>query len=378
MFLKIKRNLKESIGVFITFFAICFFACVSIRCVLSSMQIIINSNEYLSDKFKIVEFKDQSKITKNEFIEAIESINGIILYENFIMSNEDESKIRGCGIYFNESIPKKPPIYEGSFFSIKDSTSDTPTVIIGKNLLGRTQIVNDTRYLVYNKVFYKVIGIMGYKNINSHYDDEFIINLKAYIINDNNFSVNLSTFFWKIDNVNGNVNETLRSIYNKLKVVNPYFQMNETQITNSKTYSPLSWAIHNTSSIIIIVILIILSLLFNVINITYLWVYNRQKDIGVRKAYGATNKRLILVTILKYQFIAIMASIMALLVLLFLEKHTSVLNILYDIKISKYILTSATISSLVFALFIGFIATIIPVKSILKMNANDIIRGRMV
>lgn len=372
---KVIRECKKSLGIFVVFFTISLFITVVSFYIVSFRQDIIKSNECLSSKFIMVNFQNASRLDKETFMNTIESENGIILYKNFAYFDKDNSNsiVRGNGIYFNENYFNSVPIYEGRFFGVEDAKSNTPMIVLGKNLLSKTITKNNERYFLYDEIYYRVIGTLGYRNQSSMYDELFIINLKAYVHN-SDFNKSLIGY-WKIDNIGGNPQKSLDNIYNKLKAMDKGIQVSI--VNESVDYNPLKDTLNKSKNIIIITIILIAVLFINIINITQFWVKGKQKEIGIRKAFGGTNRNIILRIIFEYQLISIFAAILAVLSVFLLKHYPKVLILIEQSNFNRDTYIQSVLFMIIFSLILGTVTALIPVKQVLKMEANDIIRGRL-
>lgn len=372
---KVIRYCKKSLGIFTVFLTISVFITVVIFYLISFQQNIIKSNECLSNKFITFDFENVSNITTSTFINTIQNEKNIILYKNFVITDKNNlnSLIRGNGIYFNKSYFNSIPIANGRFFELKDSNSDKPMIVLGKNLLDKTITKNNQKYFLYDGISYKVIGILGFKTQSSMYDNLFILNLKSYIKNSKDFKSVLNSN-WKIDSTNGTQQKLLGHIYNKLKLVDNNMQLNISKSTSD--YNPLQDTINKSKNIIILAIILVIVLFCNIFNITRFWIKSRQKEIGIRKAVGGTNKDIIFSIIIEYQICSILATSLGMFLVPFIKKYASSLIWVGQSDFNKDTYIQSVLFMIVFSLLLGTITALIPIRQVLKMEANDIIRGR--
>lgn len=267
---------------------------------------------------------------------------------------------------------------EGRFFSPKDFEKGESTAVVGKSLSDLLIMKNNKKYLFYNDEYYRVIGIMGSKNKQSLYDKRFVLNLDAEILKDKDFEKEINTAMWQIDNTKMDAKDSLNNIFNKLSEnKNKKIQI---EITNSsKKYNPLSDALNIYKIIIILFVFIALVVFFSIVNISLFWVYDMKKEVGIRKALGATNLSIIIRIILKYEFIALASFILALFCYNILN-NLHIVDIINPFSSSKSMNTELDIKSVVvvfvFTIAIGLATALMPTKQIINMEANDIIRGR--
>lgn len=135
-------------------------------------------------------------------------------------------------------------------------------------------------------------------------------------------------------------------------------------------------ALKANKSLILTLIIFILVLFFNIINASLFWVNEMKKEIGIRKALGGTNKSIAVKIMAKYELIAVTAALLALFMHIILSKYTDITEMfnIYSGDAAVSLISSAVL--IAFSMVIGCAASFIPVRQILKMETNDIIRGR--
>ena len=369
MFKILGRNLKKSLSLFVVFFTISIvFSVFSSYIETQRISSTIN-NQIFTNKFITFQIGNTT-ITNNDFVEALQAEKGAIISEPI---NKNTSS--GNAIYFNENCKNVPPIYQGKFFSVNDFSKDIPVAIVGKDLLKSLELKGNEKYFIFEDKPYKVVGLMGYKNKESLYDNRFIINLNSAISNEDIFKKDLNVTMWKFDNIDKSPQDSINNIYKKLKVKDKNFRIS---INNSSgDYNPLMDAIGIYKSAIFILIIFVLVLFLNVVNISSFWVLDMKKEIGVRKALGGTNKSIIFKILCKYQIIAVSAALLALLVHLILIKSSIALNYLNELYNTQSHVDIINVFILfIFTMLIGLLVSFIPIRQIIKMEPNDIIRGR--
>ena len=378
MFKLFGRNIKKSVGLFLIFFVISLFFSVTTCYIENTRQSLIEANEFFSDNSTIFQImggnNGSDKISGSDLINVISKSDGIILGENIGIDKGNNESIAGYAIYFNKSCFNIPPILTGRFFTVNDFNKDEPIALIGKNLREMLITKDNKKYLFYDNTYYRIIGIMGYKNKSSIYDKKFAVNLNAILSDPEKFSRDLNKVMWRVDNRNSNARNSIKDIYNGLSKVNKNIQI---QIENQNSrFSPLTTAFNVNKDLITSLIIFILVLFFNIINVSLFWVSEMKKEIGVRKALGGTNKSIALKIMFKYEIIGITAAFSALMLHVILSKYTNIIK-MFGIYYGDASVSLVSILALTaFSLVIGFMASLIPIRQILKMEISDIIRGR--
>lgn len=367
-----KRIIKKSLTLFVIFFIISLIFLVVFNFIESMRDSLIKNNALFSNKFIRFQLQNiNSDFTGTNLFKIISSEDGIVLGRGITIERDDKSNFEGTEIYFNKNTYNKPPILNGRFFEQNDFEKDTHLVVIGKGLTDLLISKENKRYLIYNNIYYEVIGIIGYKNKSSVYDDSFFMNLSQASLNNEK---NLGSVIWKFDNINMNQDNSLNNIYKKLSKIDSRIQISK--VDNSNVFNPLRESLKINKSIIIIFIILLLVIFLDIINFSLQWAYSYKKEIGVRKAYGGTTTNIIIRFVKSYQIISIVACIIAILVYTILDKYTSVIADLNFFNISTHIDFISTITLIIFSLIVGLVVAVIPMKLILRIEANEIIKGR--
>lgn len=377
MFKILGRNIRKSLGLFLVFFTISIVFSIFSSFIESQRISGGINNEILTPNFITLNFNytNNGTITNNDFMKILDEEKGIIISKPISKEKNDKSYFSGNAIYFNKGCENIPPIYEGKFFSANDFSKDISVAIVGKDLLNSLEIREDEKYFIFENRFYKVVGVMGYKNKSSFYDSKFIINLNSYISNRDSFIKELNIAHWNFDNIDISAEDSINNVYKKLNAIDKKLKINV--LKASGEFNPLMSAVEIYKSSIFILIIFVLVLFINIVNISSFWVLDMKKEIGIRKALGGRNKNIIFKIICKYQLIAFSAAVFALvshLILIKLSIGINYINALYGVESSIDIVNVGIL--FIFTLFIGLLVSIIPIKQIIKMEANDIIRGR--
>lgn len=364
MFKKIKTNFKKSLGILIIFFTINLFIATAVGFMETIIDNIYAQNGYMSSNNITFELCPQGKkVSGEDFLNTVDTYKGIVIFKSLYSSEDDIAKsIFGKGVYFKDKDFGHPPLLQGRYFEISDFKKDIPIAIVGKNLLKKTNVLKNQRYYLYEGVNYKVIGILGNPNYSTPYDNMYMINLNSGLKNVQDICM-MNNISWQIDNVNGNTRKCFQDIMNKLGL--------EAEIPpNAKQQlNPLNTALQQNKSLLEIAATVVFTLFITIINITLFWIYNRKKEIGIKKAFGASNIKIIAEMIINYTFICLCSAVLAIIVQQYLK------NKIVFLEKSSVNMTNVIVLCIA-SLILGTVTALIPLRQILMVEPSEIMRGR--
>lgn len=269
---------------------------------------------------------------------------------------------------FKEKSNWHVPITEGKFFDNKQIENSEDVVIIGNDLAKKIFVngINESSTIKILNNTYRVIGVCGRENRSTQWDNVIYIpyNKKLDIINKNQRKTGELTMFFRTKSSDRNYIESeINSIfYNELKNINCKYNTDFDYLDdkdNSNIFNSILATMFIAGTILIIVVI-------NVINISKFWIFNRRKEICIKKLLGGLDKNIINSIIIENSIIAIFSMFIALIVQYIIA--ISIKHILYD---SAFSLTPSLINVLVsFAIscVCGIVSALIPTKEIIKMQ----------
>lgn len=272
------------------------------------------------------------------------------------------------GIYLNEDLKVAPSIIEGRFFT-KDDFSKSyfkNLVVIGKGLLDNVEIINGEKYIFFNNEMCKVIGVMGDKKRQRMLDYTLIFNLKD-LLSENEFpKIDKSWYLSSLDE-----SADLYSIIDKSNEV--LEESTDSSITASKyniNLNPTLTAIKSTKNMTLYFGFFIAVISLNIFIIVKQWLSERIKEIGVRKAFGATNRQIYILIFKDYIVISLISSIIAITIQSILMTFN-----LIDVSIGLAVINFLAIT--VFSFIFSSLLLIISMKELNKLPENTIMKGSL-
>ena len=266
---------------------------------------------------------------------------------------DDIGTYSGYGIYFNHEFKNNYKVLKGRFFKKEDFLKSEKLAVIGK---GRQQeIINkdNEECILIEGNYYKVIGIIGDEKKENSYDDNIFVNLDSLIREDSSYLT--GNFYIDSNSSNKKVVEEIKSqikdleIYESDNTGDIYSYYNENELPSSIRF----------------IATILLTLILSTSIVTELWIKSRKKEIGIKRACGATKIRIsmdIIIDLLKISSISYIIGYLIYLIFAYL-----IYGYLHFYLISMLIVFGIiTVSAL--------LVSIVPIIKMNKMEPKEIMR----
>ena len=263
---------KKSIFLIVIFISVSIFVSSSIYIIQNDYILIDTEKDFISDDAVSIKTKYNGK-------EAID-INKLRIEDDYMIARDDIGIYSGYGIYFNYEFKNNYNVLKGRFFEKEDFLKGEKLAVIGK---GREEeIINkdNDEYILIAGEYYKVIGIIGDKKKKVSYDDNIYVNLDSLIREDNSYL----TGSFNIDS-NSKSKKVVEEIKSQIKDLEIYEADN-----NGDIYSYYNEEVLPSS--IRFIVTILLTLILSTSIVTELWIKSRKKEIGIKRALGATKFRI--------------------------------------------------------------------------------------
>lgn len=357
---KFKKSIRKSHFIIICIVSMLVFVSLISSCIENARLSSLEANNEKSNNYIQFSFNEA---LKNEDIKNI--INKISENDNIILSHlhglEFQAGTAGEGIYFNENFTGGYNLLEGRFFNRNDFKSNSKVVVIGKDVLKMSKMENEKRYIYRGTDRYEVIGVIGKKNLPTRYDSLVLYNLNEEL-NEGNIKAELS---WTLDSKSKSESE-LKQIINKINS-----SYNNAIVLKEKYAdpNPLSTAISSSNYTITNFSLVIICILLSLIKAISYWIESIKLEIGVRKAFGASNNKLCLTVLGRYTLISIIGIVVSLVI-------QKILLIINAITQSTYALSYINIiCSIGFIILLGFIFIGVSMLKIDKIEPSELLKG---
>ncbi|MFL0247522.1 ABC transporter permease [Candidatus Clostridium stratigraminis] len=325
-------------------------------------------NALKNSETKYFKFTDSQKISFDSLVQVLGDYNksNIYLEYNPVPKYLQNNTLFGKSIYYNYNIDNKLPILKGRAFTLDQIKSNEKLILVGKNLTQYIIKENGIDYFIIDDIKYKVIGILGNNSNKTGYDDTFLINMKSmdyYSDKRATWSLNVSN---KID-----LNNILK-MYQKVGINNNTTLEFVSSDFNDKKIS-IKDLLQNYQDFIFIFEIVFGFGLLNLIIVVYFWIDKSVKEIGVRKAYGATNFNIAKLIVIRYEIGVLISVVIGITLHGFFRKVLTAMfpNFSFDIYIEN-----VTIATVIFML-IGLLAAIIPLIKAREVQPIIIMKGRL-
>lgn len=324
-------------------------------------------NALKTDETKYFKFAQSQKINSITLLQVLSNYkkSNIYLEYNPVPKYLDSDTLFGKAIYYNYNLSNNLPILEGKNFTLKQINSNEKLILVGKDLKKYIVTENGINYFTIDDDKYRVIGIMG-NDSKTGYDDTFFINMKSM----NSLSDNRATWSLNVSN-----NEDLNNVMNEYKELgikkSSPLEFTKSDAVNNKI--TISYLLQTYPDFIYIFEVVFGFGILNLIVIVYFWIDKSIKEIGIRKAYGATNFDIAKLILKRYEASILISLIIGLTLHYILKRMLSEMFPSFSFEIYIQNVVIATISFM----FIGLLVAIIPLVRARKVQPVIIMKGRL-
>lgn len=367
---QIRAHPISSTVILVGYFVSMFIISMGISVINQTRQQIIDISNGIPNHELKVDFMFSKEINTTAFLNKVkegkEELDIHFLGINAIIN--DEAGFDIIAEVFTKDPEWVPPTIEGSYFTSEMVNSGEKIVLIGKNFLKDTIEKEGGRYIDINGSEHKVIGVLGRKNATSLWDNDVIVpfdSLEESSLSLYKNNINYSFLFKKNNDV---PYKDVQSILDYSKQLDENVKINLVIPKNSEDLNARFW--NESRPVLTLMGMTLLVAIINVIHISYYWIFQRKKEIGIRKAYGATNFKIFLMFYSEMTFLILISAVFAFLV-----------HFLISLFIKEIFGYSITISylnfafSIVVSLVCGFITSFIPMRTSLKVEPSLLMKG---
>ncbi|MGL5150690.1 MAG: ABC transporter permease [Clostridium sp.] len=206
--------------------------------------------------------------------------------------NSDKERVVAVGEFFIGGQECKYPLLEGRYYTAEEVVNSDKVVLIGKNHEKYILKSNNRREIYIDGELYEVIGIVGKEGKKSVWDDNIFMPITSFT----KISVESveSLFFSKMYVINNEFSESeAEKIIKNLKDLDSRIGAAKEKV-NFNNENNIKRAISVNFQYIFIAIMIIIFATVNLGVISYFWISDRIYEIGVKKAFGITNKQIVM------------------------------------------------------------------------------------
>lgn len=238
------------------------------------------------------------------FENVIDSFSNISSYSRIRVTsattyvNDESDEYRIIAEYYKTNSSENFPIIKGRYYTADEVKYKKKVALVGKDFEKYIYSVNNIKKIKLGSDEYEVIGIIGYKNKVSTWDDTIFMPLTSLPENSklNCFKNNDITFLL-ISEKNKETYD-ISIIKEKITKKDSNALFNVTR-TNGSQNVFLNIINNNLGFIYLAVVLLGFSVI-NIINISYFWISERKKEMAIRKCFGINNKQIFLLLFLEF------------------------------------------------------------------------------
>jgi putative ABC transport system permease protein len=318
-------------------------------------------------------------------MEAIRKIEGVVSTTPMVQSpfqvtgNGNNWPTTIYGTNTDVLISQDLEVANGVMFTERDVFANSPVAVIGKTVAEKLFLEQDPvgRDIKIKGIPFKIIGVLKEKGADfsgNDDDDLIILPVKSFKsrLTTNKFPDRIYLIMITFDDV-----KQMKMIERRIQVLleerhkiggnrEPDFEIiNLTEILNKINMISLFLTILLTS--IASISLVVGSI--GIMNMMLTSVVERTREIGVRKALGATNNNILIQFLAEAIFISLMGGLIGMILGLTISQTIGYL-IEYEIPISPLTILVSIFSSL----FVGVISGVSPAKKAMRLNTIDALR----
>ena len=237
------------------------------------------------EEFKIDALKDMLSVAK--------SGQGVMIHQVLIHIDKDDvgSYVPVSAQYLGADGQWQYPITQGRSYTKQEICQGKKVVLIGKSLRHLVEKKNGKSYLSLGKQQYEVLGEVGVKNQSSLWDNRLFVPATALPKDVENQLHQLNMVSMIVYSQQGDTADLLESMKKEGQKQMKTQTYDEPQVI--ETGDVLKDLSNSQNRIFPLAVMgYLLSLLYS-INIMHFWLGKRRYEIGVRKAFGFTNKKIL-------------------------------------------------------------------------------------
>lgn len=274
----------------------------------------IYEQNYYMDKnctgFSVTNFQ---KFSYNKLLDMILKSGDVNIFNTRMVGTEFSAQ----GIYLKENLKFTPELIEGRFFNKDDfKDSDEKLAVIGKELINETTKKGEYRYITFNKEEYRIIGIMGNEKKQKMFDYTMIFNINSLMNNENYMKISDG---WYISSYNNkNLSGLITEVNQHLSELGEDSTLMEEEANIQP--NPTITALKNNINMACYFLVLIGAIALNIFIVVYQWIGELEKQIGIRKAFGAQKYQIYCLIFKNYIICSGIASVFALLTQMLLLK----------------------------------------------------------
>lgn len=319
----------------------------------------------------IVSSESEKHLNSNDIEKLFDGLRkgtGVIF--SGLMAHPDRAKINSyypvSAEWFTNDNEWHYPLASGRYYTADEIKNKEKVVLVGSTLKECIRKQDKKQYIDIQGEAYEVLGIIGVENQRTLWDNRIVMPctvLPESIARDLTFSFINFILYNELGNLKVDQNIIMK---NGVKIVSDFKIMNQGKLQIENMVEEL---LQSQDSIYYLAVLSYLVTIIYAVNIVVLWLEKRRYEIGLRKAFGYTDKEVAKLIFGEMFGIALLSSIIVLVIQAVMGEVVG--------RISKYTLTLSLPNILIalgFVLLTALLTSIWPVIRALKIPPADILK----
>lgn len=269
------RSVKRYARIAVTYFMIAALALLISGIVQSMMSAQSEFRGAISRNAIAMEVRDY-RGTIHSFCQALTDEGGCTaIFKVFPYANAQ-------AVWFRNPAQEQRPVLRGAFFDANHLESPDRFAVVGKNLLDSgVEDLEQTPVIYFDTQPYEVIGVLGYADRSSDYDDAIYINLSSLWANEK-YVVDGEYIIDYADASSGNFHQIRESALRDSPSEATILQV------AMDRYVPSVANVLEDDSVIHLLLISLGMVLLTSFSVTLEWIEKRKREIAIRKQLGAT------------------------------------------------------------------------------------------
>jgi|GEM_PF-1485074 len=370
LFKQIQTHPISSAVILLGYFVSLLIISMGISVINQTRQQIIDISDGIPNHELYVDFMFSKDIDVSAFLNKVKEgkseLDIHFLGINAIVNNEAGFDI--IGEIFTKTPEWVPPTVEGYYFTREMVNSSEKIALIGKNFLKSAIKKGEDRYIDINGIEYKVIGVLGRKNATSLWDNDVIVPFNSLSESSLNLYKNNISFSFLFKKNSDVPYKDVQTILDYSKQIDENVKINLGIPKNQEDLNAKFW--NESGPVLSLMGMTLLVAIINVIHISYYWIFQRKREIGIRKAYGATNFKIFSMFYSEMTFLILVSAVFAFLIHFLIS--------LFVKEIFGYSIAISHVNfafSILVSLLCGFITSFIPMRTSLNIEPSILIKG---
>lgn len=208
-------------------------------------------------------------------------------------------------VWLRNPVQAQRPILSGTFFDENHLQSSDRFAIVGKNIYSSSvEYLDQIPIIYFDTQPYEVVGVLGYADRSSDYDDTIYVNLSSLLANEKYVADGEYIVDYTVKSTD-RYNDILANALQDQPL-----EATITQVAMNK-YIPSVTNVFEDDSVINLLSISLVMVLLTSFSVTLEWIDKRKKEIAIRKQLGATTNKITVYLYSRFLVVALMMYVVA-------------------------------------------------------------------